>query len=79
MIGELSGELSHQINDPITLILNNLQLITDELVAITDNSIREVIECKVQDITFTANRIKNIMISLKQFAESTRTESVRQN
>ena len=78
MIGELSGELSHQINDPITLILNNLQLITDELVAITDNSIREVIECKFQDITFTANRIKNIMISLKQFAESTRTESVRQ-
>ncbi len=78
MIGELSGELSHQINDPITLILNNLQLITDEFVAITDNSIREVIECKVQDITFTANRIKNIMISLKQFAESTRTESVRQ-
>jgi PAS domain S-box-containing protein len=77
VIGDLSRKLSHQINNPMMIILNNLELIKEELDTITDEKIRNDIENYIKEIFSTANRIKNLMVSLKQFAESTKVEEVR--
>jgi signal transduction histidine kinase len=72
-IGEISGEIAHEINNPLALVLGYIELGSDQLKQSVDN--RDVVIGKLEKATKAISRIGKIIKGLRQYSRSTLDES----
>lgn len=71
-IGEISGEIAHEINNPLALVLGYIELASDQLTQ--TNSPKEVVVEKLNKATKAISRITKIIKGLRQYSRTTLNE-----
>ncbi len=71
-IGEISGEIAHEINNPLALVLGYIELASDQLT--TGNSTKELVVEKLNKATKAISRITKIIKGLRQYSRGTLNE-----
>ncbi len=67
VIGEMSANISHEISNPLTVALGNVELITFALEATDLNQQKGAIEKFNQNVNLSLERINKIIINMKEF------------
>lgn len=71
-IGEISGEIAHEINNPLALVLGYIELAADQLAV--NETPREVAIEKLNKATKAISRITKIIKGLRQYSRGTLNE-----
>jgi len=71
-IGEISGEIAHEINNPLALVLGYIELASDQLAS--NASPKEVVIEKLNKATKAISRITKIIKGLRQYSRGTLNE-----
>jgi len=74
-LGEMSGNIGHEINNPLAAILLRAQRL--QRLAARDKLDVEIIRSAVRDIETTADRIRRIVDSLRSFARDAEADPMR--
>jgi signal transduction histidine kinase/ActR/RegA family two-component response regulator len=69
-IGRLAAGIAHEINNPLTYLLTNLQLIRESIVRVTDASLSPELRQSIDEAIQGATNIRNVVRDLKTFARS---------
>lgn len=70
VIGEMTANISHEINNPLTVAVGNAELITFCLEVPDINSQKDNIEKYTTNVTHSLNRINEIITNMKEFLHS---------
>ena len=68
-VGEISGEIAHEINNPLGLIVGHLELAYDEVASKTPNL--ELVKGKLEKARSAISRITKIIKGLRHYSRST--------
>lgn len=67
VIGEMTANISHEINNPLTVAIGNAELVSFALESEDLNKERKSVEKFNNNITHSLERIKQIIINMKEF------------
>jgi PAS domain S-box-containing protein len=74
-IGTLAASVGHEINNPLTFILTNLQLLRDDVAALRAKAEVDELVQMIEEAEEGAHRIERIVADLRMFARQKRDET----
>lgn len=67
IIGEMTANISHEINNPLTVVLGNAEMITFSLESEDLNTLKSDLAKYTNNINISVNRIMKIIANMKEF------------